>query len=165
MLVRQEYQIDLNCVHCLVPQCCYSSSRSASLLSPKKQEEFIDSRSKIQQTHRHRIYKASSCLWATTYGKYYKMFVSKNDRPWDESWTGQVYDQAGHCPLTGRYCFGPCTRNESLWMQQFTQFIQLLLLCNFGKIDFLRRGCHYTHIALSWMYRWPKLTLRGKGVM
>ena len=28
MLVRQEYQIDLNCVHCLVPPCCYSSSRS-----------------------------------------------------------------------------------------------------------------------------------------
>ena len=55
--------------------------------------------------------------------------------------------------------------NESLWIQQFTQFTQLLLLCNFGKIDFLRRGCHYTHIALSWMHRWPKLTLRGKGVM
>ena len=31
-----------------------------------------------------------------------KMFVSKNDRQ-DESLTGQVRDQAGHCPLTGRY--------------------------------------------------------------
>ena len=25
----------------------------------------------------------------------------------DESLTGQVHDQAGHCPLTGRY-FQPC---------------------------------------------------------
>ena len=41
------------------------------------------------------------------YGKYYKMFASKNDRQ-DESLTGQVHDQAGHCPLTGRY-FEPCT--------------------------------------------------------
>ena len=30
------------------------------------------------------------------------MFASKNDRQ-DESLTGQVHDQAGHCPLTGRY--------------------------------------------------------------
>ena len=31
-----------------------------------------------------------------------KMFVSKNH--WqDRSLTGQVRDQAGHCPLTGRY--------------------------------------------------------------
>ena len=36
------------------------------------------------------------------YGKYYNMFASKNDRQ-DESLTGQVHDQAGHCPLTGRY--------------------------------------------------------------
>ena len=35
-----------------------------------------------------------------------KMFVSKNDRQ-DRSLTGQVRDQAGHCPLTGRY-FQPC---------------------------------------------------------
>ena len=31
-----------------------------------------------------------------------KMFISKNDRQ-DRSLTGQVHDQAGHCPLTGRY--------------------------------------------------------------
>ena len=41
----------------------------------------------------------------------FKMFVSKmtgqNDRQ-DESLTGHVHDQAGHCPLTGRY-FEPCT--------------------------------------------------------
>ena len=28
--------------------------------------------------------------------------TGQNDRP-DESLTGQVHDQAGHCPLTGRY--------------------------------------------------------------
>ena len=32
--------------------------------------------------------------------------TSQNDRP-DESLTGQAHDQAGHCPLTGRY-FEPC---------------------------------------------------------
>ena len=36
------------------------------------------------------------------YGKYYKMFASKNDRQ-DESLNRQVHDQAWHCPLTGRY--------------------------------------------------------------
>ena len=33
--------------------------------------------------------------------------TGQNDRQ-DESLTGQVHDQAGHCPLTGRY-FEPCT--------------------------------------------------------
>ena len=32
--------------------------------------------------------------------------TGQNDRQ-DESLTGQVRDQAGHCPLTGRY-FQPC---------------------------------------------------------
>ena len=40
------------------------------------------------------------------YGKYFKRFASKNDRQ-DESLTGQVHDQAGHCPLTGHH-FEPC---------------------------------------------------------
>ena len=40
------------------------------------------------------------------YGKYYKMFASKNDRQ-DKSLTGQVHDQVRHCPLTSRY-FDPC---------------------------------------------------------
>ena len=39
-------------------------------------------------------------------GKRIKRQASKNDRP-DESLTGQAHDQAGHCPLTGRY-FDPC---------------------------------------------------------
>ena len=32
--------------------------------------------------------------------------TGQNDRP-DESLTGQAHDQAGYCPLTGRY-FEPC---------------------------------------------------------
>ena len=32
----------------------------------------------------------------------YPKMTGQNDRP-DESLTGQVHDQAGHCPLTGRY--------------------------------------------------------------
>ena len=32
----------------------------------------------------------------------YPKTTGQNDRP-DESLTGQVRDQAGHCPLTGRY--------------------------------------------------------------
>ena len=39
-----------------------------------------------------------------------KMFVSKNDRQ-NRSLTGQVRDQAAHCPLTSRY-FQPC---HELW--------------------------------------------------
>ena len=39
-----------------------------------------------------------------------KVFVSKNDRQ-DRSLTGQVRDQAGHCPLTGRY-LQPCNVEE-----------------------------------------------------
>ena len=36
----------------------------------------------------------------------------QNDRQ-DESLTGQVHDQAGHCLLTGRY-FEPCTSKSSI---------------------------------------------------
>ena len=36
----------------------------------------------------------------------YPKMTGQNDRP-DQSFTGQVHDQAGHCPLTGRY-FEPC---------------------------------------------------------
>ena len=38
--------------------------------------------------------------------------TGQNDRQ-DKSLTGQVHDQAGHCPLTGRY-FEPCTRRLSV---------------------------------------------------
>ena len=37
--------------------------------------------------------------------------TGQNDRQ-DESLTGQALDQAGHCPLTGRY-FEPCTCGEN----------------------------------------------------
>ena len=36
--------------------------------------------------------------------------TGQNDRQ-DESLTGQVHDQAGHCPLTGRY-FEPCLNDK-----------------------------------------------------
>ena len=43
--------------------------------------------------------------------------TGQNDRQ-DESLTSQVHDQAGHCPLTGRY-FEPCTSlTESKILQQ-----------------------------------------------
>ena len=53
----------------------------------------------------HSVIKKNA-LKRQPYGKYFKRFASKNDRQ-DESLTGQVHDQAGHCPLTGRY-FEPC---------------------------------------------------------
>ena len=40
----------------------------------------------------------------------YPKMTGQNDRP-DESLTGQVHDQAGHCPLTGRY-FEPWRRRS-----------------------------------------------------
>ena len=42
----------------------------------------------------------------------YPKMTGQNDRP-DESLTGQVHDQAGHCPLTGRY-FEPCSRHKQI---------------------------------------------------
>ena len=44
----------------------------------------------------------AKCIKRQLYGKYYKMFASKNDQQ-DESLTGQVHNQAGHCLLTGHY--------------------------------------------------------------
>ena len=46
-----------------------------------------------------------------------KMFVSKNDRQ-DQSLTGQVHDQAGHCPLTGRY-LQPCVYVTNQYIGRF----------------------------------------------
>ena len=42
----------------------------------------------------------------------YPKVTGQNDRP-DESLTGQVHDQAGHCPLTGRY-FEPWSLNTCI---------------------------------------------------
>ena len=38
--------------------------------------------------------------------------TGQNERQ-DESLTGQVHDQAGHCPLTGRY-FEACVMDKEL---------------------------------------------------
>ena len=43
--------------------------------------------------------------------------TGQNDRP-DESLTGQPHDQAGHCPLTGRY-FEPCDNKKSRTRVQY----------------------------------------------
>ena len=40
------------------------------------------------------------------------IMTGQNDRQ-DESLTGQVHDQAGHCPLTGRY-FEPWSLNTCI---------------------------------------------------
>ena len=48
--------------------------------------------------------------------------TGQNDRQ-DESLTGQVPDQAGHCPLTGRYfepCKGTKTDKESSPCRSYT---------------------------------------------
>ena len=42
----------------------------------------------------------------------YPKMTGQNDQP-DESLTGQVHDQAGHCPLTGCY-FEPCSHGCNL---------------------------------------------------
>ena len=53
----------------------------------------------------------SECIMRQLYGKYYKMFASKNDR---SKWRARrEVDRSSprsgrHCPLTGRY-FEPCT--------------------------------------------------------
>ena len=41
----------------------------------------------------------------------HRKMTGQNDRQ-DESLTGQVPDQAGHCPLTGRY-FEPCLVSQA----------------------------------------------------
>ena len=55
----------------------------------------------------------------------YPKMTGQNDRP-DESLTGQVHDQAGHCPLTGRY-FEPCslTLNGKYYWHFFWVFFPL----------------------------------------
>ena len=58
------------------------------------------------------------------------MFASKNDRQ-DESLTGEAHDQAGQCPLAGRY-FEPCI------MQLIVDFTCFLLLLFFRPTAALR---------------------------
>ena len=53
-------------------------------------------------------------------GSHPKM-TGQNDRQ-DESLTGQVHDQAGHCPLTGRY-FEPCESNREFFLTQIYFFL------------------------------------------
>ena len=61
---------------------------------------------KQQKSQRKKKSLRAKCIKRQLYGKYYKIFASKNDRQ-DKSWTGQAHNQAGHCSLTSHY-FEPC---------------------------------------------------------
>ena len=62
-----------------------------------------------------------------------KMFISKNDRQ-DRSLTGQVHDQAGHCPLTGRYLQPWTVAGHDDWPKKFSLGRALFLTGkNIGK--------------------------------
>ena len=80
------------------------------------------------------------------------IMTSQNDRQ-DESLTGQVHDQAGHCPLTGRY-FEPCCAspiiNRICIMPGFT--------LNLPEKSSLPKFCHaqQTIIHLSRLFRLTK---------
>ena len=60
-----------------------------------KQQKKKKKRKKKKSLQRYRAKRIKRQL----YGKYNKIFASKNDRQ-DESLTGQAHDQAGHCPLS-----------------------------------------------------------------
>ena len=51
-------------------------------------------------------------LLAVAKAIYYPKMTGQNDRQ-DRSLTGQVHDQAGHCPLTGRY-LQPCNCSKQI---------------------------------------------------
>ena len=64
--------------------------------------------------------------------------TGQNDRP-DESMTGQAHDQAGQCPLTGRY-FEPCyVRKGQKKLPASVFYCQLSLL----KMDTFRTDTKY----------------------
>ena len=55
--------------------------------------------------------------------------TGQNDRQ-DRSLTGQVQDQAGHCPLTGRY-FQPCRPSEGSPRPRVNFFVKFNLTLKF----------------------------------
>ena len=72
----------------------------------------VQSSKKSQRKRKSLQRYRAKCIKRQLYGKYYKMFASKNDRSkwparreFDER---QAHGQAGHCPLTGCY-FEPCS--------------------------------------------------------
>ena len=75
---------------------------------------FITTKSQRKKKSLQR-YRAK-CIKGQPYGKYDKCshpkMTGQNEQQ-DESLTGQVHDQAGHCPSTGRY-FAPWRHEERL---------------------------------------------------
>ena len=61
-----------------------------------------------------------------------KVFVSKNDRQ-DRSLTGQVRDQAGHCPLTGRYL--------QPWLYTFNHIFMERACYKINVVNFFSNHC------------------------
>ena len=49
--------------------------------------------------------------------------TGQNDQQ-DESLTGQALDQAGHCPLTGRYFEPCCTKSTNVCVTLWSVFFQ-----------------------------------------
>ena len=85
-----------------------------------------------------------------------KMFVSKNDRQ-DESLTGQVRDQAGHCPLTGCY-FQPWVCANVMQNSGLVNFVpesRLPCICLNKSIPFTAKRARKSgkYWYQSWLWR------------
>ena len=84
--------------------------------------------------------------------------TGQNDRP-DESLTGQAHDQAGHCPLTGRY-FEPCvllktpTKCREFFPTVFVKTTDFQLLFNFEQTHTItilgEHGLHGFFVLSPW---------------
>ena len=73
----------------------------------------------------------------------YPKMTGQNDRP-DESLTGQVHDQAGHCPLTGRY-FEPWSLNRKFF---YTNILGIF------SSSFLRFCSKFSMKIIFYRYQW-----------
>ena len=80
-----------------------------------------------------------------------KMFLSKNDRQ-DRSLTGQVCDQASHCPLTCRY-FQPgfvFIVEGVVWL--FSLSMMFEIFCHFVDFWLAKTAappCHFSHFLFT----------------
>ena len=64
--------------------------------------------------------------------------TGQNDRQ-DRSLTGQVHDQAGHCPLTGRYLQPCCAVKNNLGIL----VVVFIRKCTRFELLFIRCGGHF----------------------
>ena len=76
--------------------------------------------------------------------------TGQNDRP-DESLTGQAHDQAGHCPLTGRYFEPCCTWNR---ITKYTIMMNMVQLkCKFQLWNSQERSNCRIHLGFNWSFK------------